>query len=155
MVITPLKLIDLYDAWLDQTEEVDTNDENVKMLKKYGNACLVDSFGDLYYDVDDFLTYHEGLEEEEKEGSKMVKNIFGKNVNVFPVSEALPPNKTWVACLLEEAVSGKKFIRTSYFEDGIFWDSSSSKAEGIERAEAQNGKTLFNNKVVEWFKADL
>jgi len=86
------------------------------------------------------------------------ENIFGLDVVSFNVEDALPPKRSYVIAKLVDSVSKKAKLRSSYYDNGVFWDSESSHASGIEHSssECDDEETLiYNWEVVSWFKADF
>lgn len=60
------------------------------------------------------------------------EKVFDMPVTSFDIEEASPPKSSYVVVKLVDSVSGKVKIRSAYYENGVFWDSESSQACGIE-----------------------
>jgi hypothetical protein len=57
-------------------------------------------------------------------------NVKKVKINFHDVKDFLPAENRWCLCIAIDYNTKKKIIRTAYHDDG-FWDTASSKAEGI------------------------
>jgi len=80
--------------------------------------------------------------------------VFGIEHKEYEVTECLPPNNSFVIVDLYDTVSKKHKVKSAYFDNGVFWEDSGSKSQGIEHNSkiVSSGEFLFNWKVVKWAK---
>jgi hypothetical protein len=57
-------------------------------------------------------------------------NVKKVKIDFHDVKDFLPAQHRWCLCITTDLNTKKKTIRTAYNDDG-FWDTNSSKAEGI------------------------
>lgn len=58
------------------------------------------------------------------------KKLF--NTEPFILNKLGPANKSWVICAMVSKKVNDIKIRTAYYENGVFWENSGSKAVNID-----------------------
>lgn len=69
------------------------------------------------------------------------------SLEMISIKDFLPPNGTSVIVQMLDSVSKETKMATGYFYNGVFWDSPSSKAQGLEESAKQGDIKLYNWRV--------
>ena len=85
----------------------------------------------------------------EKKGK--ITKLFGYDIECYSRKEFSPVEGSYVLVKLEDTVSGKVNIRSSFYEGGTFWENDSVKSNGLETyCTDHSGNLIYNWRIEEW-----